>query len=205
MQRLQFAAQQRAQEEQKSGASLGLLNFLTENLGTIGAPSESGQRGAKPAGGRAVYRPRSALEAQRLDTESTTLNLMTRSTSASFKSFNSTAATSLSLKKTQSAFGEQPVFGVVTRPRPSSAIFQQDAFLGTDSGRPSSAMKMKKSSSVTASGESAGASRAAFWKKKLSHLPHSTVHAFGHEKNDNSVDETVSALLRAEVAQQSLS
>lgn len=205
MQRLQFAAQQRAQEEQKSGASLGLLNFLTENLGTIGAPSESGQRGAKPAGGRAVYRPRSALEAQRLDTESTTLNLMTRSTSASFKSFNSTAATSLSLKKTQSAFGEQPVFGVVTRPRPSSAIFQQDAFLGTDSGRPSSAMKMKKSSSVTASGESAGASRAAFWKKKLSHLPHSTVHAFGHEKNDNSVDETVSALLRAEVAQLSLS
>jgi Leucine-rich repeat (LRR) protein len=207
MQRLHLTAQRRAQEEHKSGASLGLLNFLTENLGAMGAPSESGDPGQpvnKAAGSRTVYRPRSALEAQRLDTESTTLNLMTRSTSASFKSFNSTAAGAQNLKKPKSVFGEQPVFGVVTRPRPSSALFQMDAHLAADSGRPASAIKMKKSLSAF-SGESAGGSRAAFWKKKLSHLPPSSVQAFGHDKKDISIDETVSALLRAEVAQLSLS
>jgi Leucine-rich repeat (LRR) protein len=205
MQRLLFAAQQRAQEEQKSGASLDVLNFLTVNLGTMGTSSGSGQAVAKLAGGRAVYRPHSALESQRLDTASTTLNLMTRSTSASFKSFNATAASSQSLKKPKSAFGEQPVFGVVTRPRPSSALFQQDAHLTMDSpARPSSGMKMR-AGTASSPAEAAVGSRAAFWKRKLSHLPPSSVQAFGQEKIENSVEETVSALLRAESAQLSLS
>jgi Leucine-rich repeat (LRR) protein len=206
MQRLNMAAQQRAQEEHKSGASLGILNFLTENLGASGVSPEVGVKHGQPAtkatGGRAVYRPRSALEAHRLDTESTTFNLMTRSTSASFKSFNATAASAQNLKKPKSAFGEQPVFGIVTRPRPSSAIFQQDVHFPAGSPAPPS-IGMKGASSTL--GESAAGSRAAFWKRKLSHLPHSSVQAFGHEKSDKSVDETVSALLRAEVAQLSLS
>ena len=102
MQRLHSAAQRRAEEEHKSGSSLDLLNFLTENLGAIGASTQPGRpaANAKAAGGRTSYRPRSALEAQRLDTESTTLNLMTRSVSASFKSFSATAAGSLALSPT---------------------------------------------------------------------------------------------------------
>jgi Leucine-rich repeat (LRR) protein len=204
LQRLHVAAQQRAQEEQKSGASLGVLNFLTENLGTMATLSDHGQAVTKPTG-RAVYRPRSALEAQRLDTESTTLNLMTRSTSASFKSFNATAASTQSLKKPKSAFGEQPVFGIVTRPRPSSALFQQDAHSTVSShSRPSSGMKVK-AGVASSPAETSNGSRAAFWKRKLSHLPASSVQAFGQDKIEKSVEETVSALLRAEVAQLSLS
>jgi Leucine-rich repeat (LRR) protein len=199
MQRLHSATQRRAEEEHKSGSSLDLLNFLTENLGAIGAPTQPGRpaANAKAAGGRTSYRPRSALEAQRLDTESTTLNLMTRSVSASFKSFSATAAGSHALNKPTDAFGEQPVFGAVTRPRPSSALFTQDAT------RPSSAVKLKKGASYS-SAESSGGSRAAFWKRKLSHLPPGSMQA-PHDREDKSIDETVSALLRAEVAQLSLS